>query len=54
MSPVIRVDGETYGRLRADRVPRILKKYQQVDLADKPCLGAQVPADAARAQEQES
>ena len=28
MSPVIRVDGEPYGRLRADLLPRILKKYR--------------------------
>ncbi len=27
MSPVIRVDEDTYGRLRADHLPRILKKY---------------------------
>jgi len=31
MSPVVRVDGDTYGRLRADRLPRILKKYQAVE-----------------------
>jgi len=60
MSPVVRVDGETYGRLRADRVPRILKKYRPVDPADELRPGAQVPADqnpfadAARAQEQGS
>ena len=29
MSPVIRVDEDTYGRLKADRIPRILKKYNQ-------------------------
>lgn len=28
MSPVMRVDSDTHGRLRADRLPRILKKYQ--------------------------
>jgi len=28
MSPVIRVDEETYGRLKVDRVSRILKKYR--------------------------
>ncbi|MCD6554211.1 MAG: NAD(P)H-dependent oxidoreductase subunit E [Anaerolineae bacterium] len=28
MSPVIRVNGDTYGRLKADRLPRILKKYR--------------------------
>jgi len=28
MSPVMRVDGDTHGRLRADRLFRILKKYQ--------------------------
>lgn len=31
MSPVIRVDGDTYGRLRADRLPRILKKYRAAE-----------------------
>ena len=31
MSPVIRVDGDTYGRLRADRLPRILKKYRPAE-----------------------
>jgi NADH-quinone oxidoreductase subunit E len=28
MSPVMRVDEDTYGRLRADLLPRILKKYR--------------------------
>ena len=28
MSPVIRVGDDTYGRLRPDRLPRILKKYR--------------------------
>jgi NADH:ubiquinone oxidoreductase subunit E len=28
MSPVMRVDGDTYGRLKAGRLGRILKKYQ--------------------------
>jgi NADH:ubiquinone oxidoreductase subunit E len=28
MSPVIRVDGDTYGRLKPDRLARILSKYQ--------------------------
>jgi NADH:ubiquinone oxidoreductase subunit E len=32
MSPVIRVDGDTYGRLKVDRIPRILRKYR----LDKP------------------
>ena len=31
MSPVIRVDGDTYGRLNAARLPRILKHYAPVD-----------------------
>lgn len=31
MSPVMRVDEDTYGRLRADRLPRILKKYKPVE-----------------------
>jgi NADH-quinone oxidoreductase subunit E len=29
MSPVMRVDGDIYGRLRPDRLPRILQQYQQ-------------------------
>jgi NADH:ubiquinone oxidoreductase subunit E len=29
MSPVIRIDGEPYGRLKADQLPRILKRYCQ-------------------------
>jgi NADH:ubiquinone oxidoreductase subunit E len=29
MSPVMRVDGDIYGRLRPDRLPRILKHYQR-------------------------
>ena len=29
MAPVIRVDGDTYGRLKTERLPRILKKYQE-------------------------
>lgn len=29
MSPVMRVDGDIYGRLRPDRLPRILRQYQQ-------------------------
>jgi NADH-quinone oxidoreductase subunit E len=32
MSPVIRVDEDTYGRLKVDRIPRILRKYRP----DKP------------------
>ena len=28
MAPVVRVDEDTYGRLKPDRIPRILKKYQ--------------------------
>ena len=28
MAPVVRVDGDTYGRLKPDRLGRILKKYQ--------------------------
>ena len=31
MSPVVRVDGDTYGRLRADRLPHILKKYRPAE-----------------------
>jgi NADH:ubiquinone oxidoreductase subunit E len=29
MSPVIRVDGQPYGRLRVDRLPRILDKFRE-------------------------
>jgi NADH:ubiquinone oxidoreductase subunit E len=36
MSPVIRVDEETYGRLRIDRVSRILKKYRPSGSGEKP------------------
>ena len=31
MSPVVRVDGDTYGRLKADRVPRILEQYRPAE-----------------------
>ena len=31
MGPVIRVGGDTYGRLRPDRLSRILKKYRSVE-----------------------
>lgn len=31
MSPVIRVDGDTYGRLQADLLPRILKTYRPAE-----------------------
>lgn len=31
LSPVIRVDGDTYGRVKADRLPRILKRYGPAD-----------------------
>ena len=31
MSPVVRVDDDTYGRLKADRLPRILKKYRPAE-----------------------
>jgi len=34
MSPVIRVDEETYGRLRVDRVARILKKFTEGTLGE--------------------
>jgi NADH-quinone oxidoreductase subunit E len=34
MAPVVRVDGDTYGRLKPDRIPRILKKYQPKKEAD--------------------
>lgn len=28
MAPVVRVDGDTHGRLRADRLSRVLRRYQ--------------------------
>ena len=31
MSPVMRVDGDTYGRLKADLLPYILKRYRPVE-----------------------
>ena len=31
MGPVIRVSGDTYGRLKPDRLPRILKKYRPME-----------------------
>ena len=31
MAPVVRVDGDTYGRLKPDRLARILKKYQPLE-----------------------
>jgi NADH-quinone oxidoreductase subunit E len=31
MSPVIRVDGEPYGRLKADRIPYILNQYRPAE-----------------------
>ena len=34
MAPVIRIDGEPYGRLRADQLPRILKNYRQKGAGD--------------------
>jgi len=35
MSPVIRVDEDTYGRLRVDRVGRILKKYRPGEAGER-------------------
>jgi len=35
MSPVIRIDGEPYGRLRADHLPRILAGYRHEGAADE-------------------
>jgi NADH:ubiquinone oxidoreductase subunit E len=34
MSPVIQIDGDTKGRLKADRLPGILKRYMPKDEAD--------------------
>jgi len=31
LAPVLRVDGDTYGRVKADRLPRILKRYRVDD-----------------------
>jgi len=33
MAPVMRVDNDTYGRMKADHLPRILKKYGHIDIA---------------------
>ena len=35
MSPVIRVDDDTYGRLKAGHLPRILKKYRQDEVREQ-------------------
>jgi NADH-quinone oxidoreductase subunit E/NADP-reducing hydrogenase subunit HndA len=35
MAPVVRIDGEPYGRLRADQLPRILKSYRHEEAGDK-------------------
>jgi NADH-quinone oxidoreductase subunit E len=34
MSPVVRVDGKPYGRVKADRLHRILKAYRQGESGD--------------------
>jgi len=31
LAPVIRVDGDTYGRLKSDRLGRVLKKYRPAE-----------------------
>jgi NADH:ubiquinone oxidoreductase subunit E len=31
MAPVVRVDSDTYGRLKPDRLSRILKKYRPAE-----------------------
>jgi NADH:ubiquinone oxidoreductase subunit E len=36
MSPILRIDEETYGRLKVDRVARILKKYKPGEAGEKP------------------
>jgi hypothetical protein len=41
MSPVVRVDGDTYGRLRADRLPRLLKKYRPEAGSNKQVAGSE-------------
>ena len=35
MSPVIRVDEDTYGRLKVDRISRVLKKYRSPESGEK-------------------
>ncbi len=35
MAPVVRVDGDTYGRLKAERLPRILRRYRPVEPPQK-------------------
>lgn len=32
LAPVLRVDSDTYGRVRADRLPRILKSYRATEV----------------------
>ena len=39
MSPVIRIDGTTIGRIRPDRLRRILKSYGSKDIAEPDNLG---------------
>jgi len=36
MSPVMRVDEETYGRLKVDRISRILKQYRPSEADEEP------------------
>ena len=31
MAPVVRIDGDTYGRLKAEHLPRILRKYRSLE-----------------------
>jgi len=35
MSPVIRVDEDTYGRFKIDRIPRVLNKYRPSEPGEK-------------------
>ena len=35
MSPVIRVDEDTYGRLKVDRISRVMKKYRSPESGEK-------------------
>lgn len=36
MSPVMRVDEDTYGRLKGDRISRILKQYRASEAGEEP------------------
>jgi len=35
LAPVIRVDGDTYGRMKADRLPHVLKRYRLTEIGSQ-------------------